>query len=113
MVRFQYGVTTKASRNLAWQVFSDCRRWNEFANIYGEVNWRGGRPWEAGSRLEIEILQPVKTVVDHVITNASRLTKWVGSTTHSESSSPSGSALRSSPAMGRGCIPRATSFIPG
>lgn len=69
MFRFQYCVTTKASRTLAWEIFSDWRRWNSFANIYGELVWREGRPWEAGSRLQIEILQPVQTVVDHVITN--------------------------------------------
>src|SRR5260370_8690232 len=70
MFRFQYSVTTKASRKLAWEVFSNWRRWNEFANIYGEVAWREGRPWEAGSRLDIEVLEPVKTVVSHVITNS-------------------------------------------
>jgi len=69
MFRFQYGVTTKASRSLAWEVFSNWRRWNEFANIYGQVEWREGRPWEAGSRLEIEVREPVQTVVSHVITN--------------------------------------------
>jgi hypothetical protein len=69
MFRFQYSVKTKASRKLAWEVFSNWRRWNEFANIYGEVQWREGRPWEAGSRLDIEVLEPVKTVVSHVITN--------------------------------------------
>jgi hypothetical protein len=69
MFRFQYSVMTKASRRIAWQVFSNWQRWNEFANIYGEVEWREGRPWEAGSRLEIEVLEPVKTVVSHVITN--------------------------------------------
>src|SRR5438874_10572278 len=30
MFRFQYCVTTKASRKLAWEVFSNWRRWNEF-----------------------------------------------------------------------------------
>ncbi len=69
MFRFQYCVTTKASRELVWEVFSDSRRWNEFANVYGDVGWREGRPWEAGSRMEIEILEPVKTLVSHVITH--------------------------------------------
>jgi hypothetical protein len=69
MIRFQYGVTTRASRARVWEVFSNWRRWNEFANIYGELHWREGRPWEAGSRLEIELLQPVNTVVSHVITS--------------------------------------------
>jgi hypothetical protein len=69
MFRFQYSVTTKASREAAWGIFSNWRRWNEFANIYGDVEWREGAPWEAGSRLDIEVLKPVKTVVSHVITN--------------------------------------------
>ena len=69
MFRFQYSVTTRASRARAWEIFSNWRRWNEFANIYGELHWREGSPWTAGSRLEIEVLQPVKTVVSHVITN--------------------------------------------
>jgi hypothetical protein len=69
MFRFEYRVTTNASRRLAWEIFSDWRRWNEFANIYGQMSWSEGRPWEAGSRLEIEVLEPVKTVVSHVTTN--------------------------------------------
>jgi hypothetical protein len=67
MIRFEYCVTTKASRKQTWEIFSNWRRWNEFANIYGEHSWREGRPWEAGSRLEIRVLRPVKTIVDHVI----------------------------------------------
>ena len=69
MFRFEYSVTTRAHKMLAWKVFSDWRRWHEFAKLYGQLNWREGRPWEAGSRLEIEILEPVKTTVSHVITN--------------------------------------------
>ena len=69
MFRFEYSVTTRANKKLAWEVFSNWRHWNEFASIYGQVNWREGRPWEAGSRLEIEILEPLKTTVSHVITS--------------------------------------------
>jgi hypothetical protein len=69
MVRFQYSVTTKASPRLAWKIFSDWRRWNHFADVYGQVRWREGKPWEAGSRLEIELLKPVNAMVDHVITS--------------------------------------------
>jgi hypothetical protein len=79
MFRFQYGVTTKASRERAWEIFSDWRRWNEFADIYGQIHWREGQPWEAGSRLEIEVVQPVNTVVRHVITNCqpARKVGWI------------------------------------
>jgi len=69
MFRFQHSVVTKAGPDLAWEVFSNLRRWNNFANIYGRLEWREGAPWKAGSRLEIEILRPVHTVIDHVITS--------------------------------------------
>jgi hypothetical protein len=79
MFRFQYSVKTKASRERTWEVFSNWRRWPEFADIYGQLNWREGRPWEPGSRLEIEVVQPVNTVVSHVITNCqpARKVGWI------------------------------------
>lgn len=68
MSKFEYTITTKASPALAWFVFSDLHRWNNFANVYGELRWRDGNPWEPGSRLQIELLRPVNAVIDHVIT---------------------------------------------
>lgn len=69
MSRFEYSVTTKASPALAWFVFSDLHRWNNFANVYGELRWRDGNPWEPGSRLQIELLRPINAVIEHVITS--------------------------------------------
>ena len=69
MSRFDYSVVTKASPALAWFVFSDLHRWNNFANVYGELRWRDGNPWEPGSRLQIEVLRPVNAVIEHVITS--------------------------------------------
>jgi len=69
MLRFQYSITTKASPKLAWKVFSNWRSWNQFANVYGDLRWREGKPWEAGSRMEIQLLHPVNVVIDHVITS--------------------------------------------
>lgn len=68
MHRFQYSVTTKASRSLVWEIYRNWNLWNTFANIYGDLHWREGKPWDVGSRLQIEILKPVHCVVDHVIT---------------------------------------------
>ena len=68
MIHFQYSVTICACKNVAWDVFSNWKRWNQFANIYGQLRWREGAPWEPGSCMEIEVLRPVNTVVNHVIT---------------------------------------------
>ena len=69
MVRFHYNVTTKASPKLAWRIFSDWRMWNQFANVYGDIRWREGNPWQPGSRMDIQLLHPVNAVVEHVITS--------------------------------------------
>lgn len=67
MFRFHYSITTKAGADRAWDVFSDWSRWNNFANIYGDVKWLEGEPWKIGSRMEIEVLRPVEVVIDHQI----------------------------------------------
>ena len=64
---FQYTVITKASPEVAWRVFSDWTRWRSFANVYGTVRWLEGKPWQVGSRMSIEIVRPVTTIIDHVI----------------------------------------------
>jgi hypothetical protein len=68
MVRVEFSAATRAGRALAWQVFSDWRRWQRFSDFYGDIRWLTGRPWSVGSRLRIELVRPVKTTVDHVIT---------------------------------------------
>ena len=68
MIRsFQYEVVTEASPKLAWEVFSNCRHWHAFSNIYGSMEW-SGEPWVEGSRLKIEVLHPMPISVDHLIT---------------------------------------------
>jgi hypothetical protein len=68
IVRVEYSDVTFASRSLAWKVFSDVRQWPKFSNIYGEIRWFAGKPWKVGSRMRINLVRPVKTSVDHVIT---------------------------------------------
>src|SRR5258707_9478083 len=68
MQRLEYTVLTRANRELAWKVFSDWRLWRRFSDIYGDIQWLKGEPWTPGSRLKIEMVTPVRTVIDHVIT---------------------------------------------
>ena len=68
MKHLEYTVFTRADRALAWRLFSDFRFWPAFSDIYGSIRWSKGKPWAVGSRLQIEILRPVKAIVDHVIT---------------------------------------------
>ena len=65
--RLEYSVKTKAKRDRVWRIFSDHRKWHSFSDIYGNMLWVQGQPWHPGSRLRIEVLEPIHTVVDHVI----------------------------------------------
>ena len=67
MYHFHYMVRTQATPDIAWSVFSNWNLWRHFASIYGEMNWVEGRPWEVGSRMQIEILRPGKAVVERLI----------------------------------------------
>jgi hypothetical protein len=68
MQTFRYEVVTRATAELAWEVFSNWRRWHTFSNIYGSLEWTQGTPWSEGSRLRIEVIRPVHLFIDHVIT---------------------------------------------
>ncbi|HKD79743.1 MAG TPA: hypothetical protein VKH81_08630 [Candidatus Angelobacter sp.] len=68
MEYLEYTAFTKADRALAWKLFSDFRFWPAFSDVYGPIGWTKGQPWTPGSRLRIEIVRPVKAIVDHVIT---------------------------------------------
>jgi hypothetical protein len=67
MHRFHYKVRTKANPATAWQLYSNWKLWRKFADIYGEVIWPDGKPWEVGSKMEIEILRPAHAKVSRLI----------------------------------------------
>jgi hypothetical protein len=72
MVRVEYSAATSADPELTWKLFTNIFLWRRFADVYGDIEWRSGEPWVVGSRLKIEIVRPLKTTVDHVITVSSR-----------------------------------------
>jgi hypothetical protein len=79
MYQFRYSVTTKADRSRAWEIYTDPENWRSFANIYGSMKWTKGEPWQAGSKLEIQILRPVEVVIEHtiVVCNPGKMIGWI------------------------------------
>jgi polyketide cyclase/dehydrase/lipid transport protein len=66
-VRVEYAVFTKAKPELAWKIFSDIESWPKFCSLYKNIRWQGA-PWTAGSRLHIEIREPINAIVDRALT---------------------------------------------
>ena len=65
--RIDYSVITEASPRLAWEIFSDWTRWPQFSELYDEIHWTKGEPWQEGSRLSITTRLPIPVTLDHVI----------------------------------------------
>lgn len=66
-VRVEYVVFTKAHPQLAWRIFSDVDLWPKFCPLYREIRWQGA-PWSVGSRLHIEVREPINAIVDRALT---------------------------------------------
>ena len=77
--RFEYSVTTKAAPQKAWEVFSDWTLWPRFSDLYSDIRWTKGEPWQVGSRLSIKTGKPIRITLDHVITRCDPAEKvaWI------------------------------------
>jgi len=79
IARVEYTVFTKADCVFTWRIFSDVKLWRSSSDVYGErIEWRGA-PWMPGSQLLIDIVKPVSTQVDRVITICTppRCVAWI------------------------------------
>jgi hypothetical protein len=79
IARIDYIVFTKAPCDLAWKIFSDWKRWQSFSDVYGSpVEWKGS-PWTPGSRMQFDIVHPVRARLDRAITVCTppRCVAWI------------------------------------
>ena len=79
IARIESIVFTRADCTRAWKIFSDWNLWHKFSNVYAtSIEWQGP-PWEAGSRMMIDIVRPLAAKVDRVITisNPPRCVAWI------------------------------------
>jgi hypothetical protein len=67
IARVEYAVFTKADPGLAWRVFSNVDLWPKFSDLYQSIRWQG-QPWTPGSRLRVELREPIDAVADRVVT---------------------------------------------
>lgn len=78
--RIEHSVQVKCNPQRAWEIYSDWKRWRSWNGVYGDIRWVEGEPWVAGSRLEVDLLQPRPMTVKQVLTVCEPLHKvaWVG-----------------------------------
>ena len=53
---------------MAWRVFSNWKLWPQFSELYDDIQWTKGEPWQEGSHLSIRAAKPIGVTLDQVIT---------------------------------------------
>jgi hypothetical protein len=66
MQSFDFQIVLNCPLETVFAIYLDTERWCN-RNLFGEIRWVQGKPWEEGSRLRIETRTPIKTTIDQVV----------------------------------------------
>jgi hypothetical protein len=66
MESFDFQVVLNCPLETVFAIYIDTERWRN-RNLFGEIRWVQGKPWEEGSRLRIETRSPIRTSIDQVV----------------------------------------------
>jgi len=66
MQSFDFQIALNCPLDTVFSIYVDVDRWCN-RNLFGEIRWVRGKPWEEGSRLRIETLKPIRAHVDQVV----------------------------------------------
>lgn len=63
---FDFQIVLDCPLPTVFAIYVDIERWCN-RNLFGDIRWVQGKPWEPGSRLRIEVRTPIRTSVDQVV----------------------------------------------
>jgi hypothetical protein len=66
MESFDFQIVLNCPLETVFSIYVDTERWRN-RNLFGEIRWVQGNPWEEGSRLRIETRTPIRSTVDQVV----------------------------------------------
>jgi hypothetical protein len=66
MQSFDFQIVLNCPLETVFAIYVDTERWCN-RNLFGEIRWVQGKPWEEGSRLRIETRSPIRTSIDQVV----------------------------------------------
>jgi hypothetical protein len=70
MQSFDFQIVLQCPLETVFSIYVDIDRWRN-RNLFGDIRWVQGKPWEEGSRLRIETRVPVRSTVDQVVQHCS------------------------------------------
>jgi len=66
MLSFEFELILNCPLASVFPIYTDIERWCN-RNVFGDIRWVQGRPWEEGSRLRIETRVPIRSTIDQVV----------------------------------------------
>ncbi len=66
MQSFDFKIVLDCPLKTVFAIYTDVERWQN-RNLFGEIRWVHGKPWEEGSRLRIETRVPIHSTIDQVV----------------------------------------------
>jgi hypothetical protein len=66
MQSFEFQVVIDCPLETVFSIYTDIDRWRN-RNLFGEIRWVQGEPWQPESRLRIETLHPIRAAIDQVV----------------------------------------------
>jgi hypothetical protein len=66
MQSFSFQLVLDSPLDTVFAIYTDTDRWRN-RNLFGDIRWVQGKPWEEGSRLRVETLKPIRSNVDQVL----------------------------------------------
>jgi hypothetical protein len=66
MQSFDFKVVLTCPLETVFSIYVDVNRWR-MRNLFGDIQWVQGKPWEEGSRLRIETRVPIRSTIDQVV----------------------------------------------
>jgi hypothetical protein len=70
-VTFEYESVVQCSPEKVWERFSDVSSWRRFNPAIGNVRWIKGEPWQPGSHLAMDLVQPRPITVESELVECS------------------------------------------
>jgi hypothetical protein len=66
MQSFSFQLVLACPLDKVFAIYTDTDRWR-YRNLFGDIRWVQGKPWEEGSRLRVETHTPIRSSIDQVL----------------------------------------------
>lgn len=66
MQSFSFQLVLDCPLETVFAIYTDTDRWR-YRNLFGDIQWVQGKPWEEGSRLRVETHSPIRSTIDQVL----------------------------------------------